>query len=591
DGVTIELTAAYVAEYLTLGYASTVHAGQGRTVDTSHAVVGADTDAAGLLVPMTRGRDSNVAYVVTQAVAADLPTGAATEVEPRVARAVLADVLERGGHDVSAQQQIVEAETEHRSTWRNVGELVEGVVVATAGATSATLDRLAEAGTLTEAQRRDLAADDSMGAVERILRAAELAGHDRDQVLTEALEDRSLVGARSTGQVLYHRIQAKVEKSLAPHVESFHDLIPADAAERVRPWLEERAERADDRRRELGEHIADTAPAWAIDALGPVPEEILSRAVWEHKAGWAAAYRELAGHEDERDALGAAPSTGLAEKYAVWRTAHQALDLPDARADEREMTDGQLRARVAGYDRERAWAPAWVDDDLAATHQEAAKARANAAIWSAHAAADGADAETAARLREEADAERVRAAQLQEQADQLALSDEARAAWFAHTAVSLDKATRARAELETRGVDLEQPADRTTADEWVRTHAEVVGAEDAYREVDVLADDVAEHVDVLDGPVLETDVADIRDLAVEDERERADVAREADRAKLDDTAAMVARAQQALAEIEARDAAFARRAADEAHQVELARWTEEQEREEAARDESDAIWV
>lgn len=185
----------------------------------------------------------------------------------------------------------------------------------------------------------------------------------------------------------------------------------------------------------------------------------------------------------------------------------------------------------------------------------------------------------------------MRAAQLQEQADQLALSDEARAAWFAHTAVSLDKATRARAELETRGVDLEQPADRTTADEWVRTHAEVVGAEDEHREVDVLADDVAEHVEVLDGPVLETDVADIRDLAVEDERERADVAREADRAKLDDTAAMVARAQQALAEIEARDAAFARRAADEAHQVELARWTEEQEREEAARDESDAIWV
>ena len=37
------LPADYVAEHLALGYASTVHAAQGATVDTTHAVVTAWT--------------------------------------------------------------------------------------------------------------------------------------------------------------------------------------------------------------------------------------------------------------------------------------------------------------------------------------------------------------------------------------------------------------------------------------------------------------------------------------------------------------------------------------------------------------------
>ena len=55
----------YVAEHLALGYASTVHAAQGLTVDTSHAVVTARTGCAALYVALTRGRDANTAHVAT----------------------------------------------------------------------------------------------------------------------------------------------------------------------------------------------------------------------------------------------------------------------------------------------------------------------------------------------------------------------------------------------------------------------------------------------------------------------------------------------------------------------------------------------
>ena len=51
-GEPLALSAGYVTADVTLGYASTVHAAQGRTVDTAHAVIGAGTDAAG--APMWR---------------------------------------------------------------------------------------------------------------------------------------------------------------------------------------------------------------------------------------------------------------------------------------------------------------------------------------------------------------------------------------------------------------------------------------------------------------------------------------------------------------------------------------------------------
>lgn len=58
------LPRGYVADAVTLAYASTAMAGQGRTVDHSLVLVDGPIDAAGLYVPMTRGRDGNDVWVV-----------------------------------------------------------------------------------------------------------------------------------------------------------------------------------------------------------------------------------------------------------------------------------------------------------------------------------------------------------------------------------------------------------------------------------------------------------------------------------------------------------------------------------------------
>ena len=53
----------YVREHITHGYAVTVHSAQGVTANATHAVLGENTTRAMLYVAMTRGRDTNTAYL------------------------------------------------------------------------------------------------------------------------------------------------------------------------------------------------------------------------------------------------------------------------------------------------------------------------------------------------------------------------------------------------------------------------------------------------------------------------------------------------------------------------------------------------
>ena len=57
------MPAAYVAEHVDLGYATTAHRAQGITVDTSHTLADPATSREALYVAMTRGRDANHAYL------------------------------------------------------------------------------------------------------------------------------------------------------------------------------------------------------------------------------------------------------------------------------------------------------------------------------------------------------------------------------------------------------------------------------------------------------------------------------------------------------------------------------------------------
>jgi hypothetical protein len=143
-----------------------------------------------------------------------------------------------------------------------------------------------------------------------------------------------------------------------------------------------------------------------------------------------------------------------------------------------------------------------------------------------------------------------------------------------------------------RGVNLDADDQRVTAAEWLAAHRAEQAAEDPYREIDHEAQltDPDEHSAAADAaapgahpaagrpePLAETDVPDIRDATEPDAGEHADPAQRHRVPTAEESAATVARAQTALAEITARRHADAAREAadrDQQRREELTRWAE-----------------
>ncbi|KPN46516.1 MobF family relaxase [Mycobacterium intracellulare] len=63
DGARVAFTGDYLHEHVTHGYAVTVHSAQGVTAEVTHAVLGENTSRNLLYVALTRGRESNGAYL------------------------------------------------------------------------------------------------------------------------------------------------------------------------------------------------------------------------------------------------------------------------------------------------------------------------------------------------------------------------------------------------------------------------------------------------------------------------------------------------------------------------------------------------
>jgi hypothetical protein len=347
-----------------------------------------------------------------------------------------------------------------------------------------------------------------------------------------------------------------------------------------RQYLSVLAASADARRIELGRGVAADPPQWAVETFGAPPSDASDADVWHERAGAVAAHRELTGHDDLATALGPPPKPGQVEAYASWRAAWRALGRPEADRDELEMSNGQLRMRIRAAQREEAWAPRWVANELAGTEQAAAAHRQTATLRAAEAAATD-DAEQRARLQREAVEAAALADVLDARVTELVVVDDARAHWLMHTAHTRAAADRATAELSARHAAdglVEEPA--VSAAEWLAEHTAATRAEDAHRVITDEAElvDVAEQRatdrDTLDDGsprgVAETDIDDLRQVAAAEPKPPEDDTVRVPSA--DETAHSIARAQRALTEIEHRRTLDQARAADEARSQQLARW-------------------
>ncbi|MCF7552169.1 MobF family relaxase [Pseudonocardia sp. WMMC193] len=556
DGQPIVLPAGYVTDNVALAYASTVHSAQGATVDTSHTVVTPRTAPSALYVGMSRGRDNNTAHIATETVVEDPADGRPDQTVRRDPVAALAAVLDPDGHTEqrSALTTATRSTDETQSVCTPAELLADAAQLAGTHRTATWLDDLAADGTLSIRDRARIAAEDGAASLTRVLRSAELAGHDPRQVLTDAIADRSLDGVRNATNVIYSRITDRYR--FDPATSSWAERTPRVDDAEWQAYLDRLAEAADDRTARLADAAVADPPGWAVREFGEPPADLVDLRRWRSDVGRVEAYRELRGHTDDADALGPAPAPGQVEAFAAYRDAWRALGRPEIDRDEVEMSDGQLRMRIRAAEREAAWGPRYVANELAGTHQAAETQRHRAAMLAAEADLDGADSE---QLTGQSRAATALAELLDKRAAELQQLDDARARWLAHTAGTRAAGERAQVELSLRHADDTDQDPRVTAEEWLAAHRDAQIEDERHRDFvadyefdDTRGDSDASSVDP---------VVDIRETAAGEDRLRHEDSVRVPTA--DETSAAIDRAHRALAEIHARDIYDGSREAEE----------------------------
>ena len=374
-----------------LGYAVTDHVAQSRTVHTGLAVITGTEDRQHAYVALTRGTDTNTAYVFTLSPkiadpvpgprpAPELarydrltaehdggPTNAGQLAGTGDALGVLSDVLERDGQQLSALQT-------QQQALSNADHLVILHAIWTAETSPAREQRYRKL--LMDALPPGYRQEPGHQArwLWRTMRAAELAGLDPGQALAAAIVERPLTGARDVPSVvdarLRHRVGPLVPLPLGPWKEQVLDIADPER----QAFAAQIADMMDARKIRIGEHAAENALSWAVNALGPVPDHPVDRLEWQRRASSIGAYRELSGHDHPTEPIGPEPTAGDPDKRAAWHEAFAALgpvDGPDVRA----LPDGTLLHLRDTYPIETAWAPKWVGDELRQVRLGAREAR------------------------------------------------------------------------------------------------------------------------------------------------------------------------------------------------------------------------
>ena len=390
-----------------LGYAVTDHVAQGRTVTAGLAVITGTEDRQHAYVALTRGTCENTAYVFTRspnradiapgprpapelarydrltAPASDPATAAAAE--DRDPLGVLAEVIGRDGQQLSASQtwQQALADADHLALLHAIW---------TAETTPVRHQRYAALldAALPPGYRQE-PGHQAKWLWQR-LHAAELAGLDAGQVLADAVGERDLTGARDVHAVIDARIRRRAGALVPLPAPPWSAQLPGIPDLERHAYAARVAELMDARKERIGEHAASSALPWAVSALGPVPDDPVTRLGWQQRAASIGAYRELSGYQHPADPIGPEPATGTPDLRAAWHEALAALGPVDG-PDVRGMPDGRLLHLRDTYPVETAWAPPWAGEELR---------QVRAAARDAHLAALRAAAEaTAARTRGE----------------------------------------------------------------------------------------------------------------------------------------------------------------------------------------------
>ncbi|MGW4476977.1 MobF family relaxase [Nonomuraea sp. NPDC004354] len=449
-GGTVTLPASYVSRYVELAYAGTFHANQGDTVEVGYELVTSATSREQLYVGATRGWRENRLFVGLE--------------EGEEELAVLAGALARTQAQESASDTLaadlewIESLGAHAPIWMDLVEQHQRGKYA---------GLLREA--MGEAVFERLEAEDA-STIYRQLWAAELAGHD-GQALIQEVTGRDFDGVRVIPAALHTRIEVRLANR-TPEREaagsSWVERTPADMSGGVGEQARARAEAMDARVAAIGERAISEPPAWAVERLGPVPDDPIDRELWKGRVAQVEAYRELYAVDTPSTVIGPPPGRSMVAQRAAWEAAHEAMGRT---ADELRLADtpvARLREQVEIWEREQEWAPPSVAEELSRADWERLELQQRVALTQAEMERT-ADAVEREQLRERFVAEEQQLQRAVGYAEEVEQQQRAREAWHKQTRSLREEAEVALAEMLRRMKDNPEAGPREPVAETEQT--------------------------------------------------------------------------------------------------------------------------
>jgi hypothetical protein len=329
------LPAAYVREHVELGYATTAHRAQGRTVETAHSFVSATTLREPLYVMATRGRESNRLYVDTM-----YDPDIATSHEPPeelTPADVLRSVLATSGADKSATLTITEEWANSHSlarVWaeydtisRRANETRYAAVVASSG--------------LTSTEAKSVRASQAWGPLMLAFRDAEGHGIDLERIVPALVTGRTVSSADDIAAMLHGRITKRIEsagsRQNADRIVGLLPATPGVTAPDMVHALDDRRTMIEQGTRSLTLKAIESRQPWAMQ-LGRPPADQDRRDEWLRYVDTVTAYRDrwqvnggvvLGGEprSGEQTAHQQAAQSAMAAALAISRATDSALDI------------------------------------------------------------------------------------------------------------------------------------------------------------------------------------------------------------------------------------------------------------------------
>jgi conjugative relaxase-like TrwC/TraI family protein len=293
-GNTIVLPAAYATEHLDLGYAVTTYRAQGLTVDTSHFITGPGITREHLYVGLTRGRENNTAYVITDTPLEITPD----DYEDPTPRSILARIV----RTVGAEKAATQVRRDERERWGSIAQLAAEYETLAGAAQRDRWTRLLHHSGLSPRGADQVITAPAFGALTAELRRAEADGHDVDHLLPQLVAQRGLDDADDPAAVLHHRLVTATTRPVRndgltirrPAPRRIAGLIPeatGPMTDEYRLALAQRAVLIEQRVTDLVQRATSDHEPWRA-ALGPEPGDTGARHAWQTATRMIAAYRD-----------------------------------------------------------------------------------------------------------------------------------------------------------------------------------------------------------------------------------------------------------------------------------------------------------